>query len=139
MKTTGKFAKGAAWLICGGVVLTSLTGCKPDEKHKPPGGGVTGTLFDLGDAIGAVVFGKDGRIIVVDAKGQPVPPCALPGREPAPGQAGVCQKVTNTAIIDLKSIGAARHTGSECILLEVPSGGQAVDAGGLFQLPPGCP
>jgi hypothetical protein len=143
MKTASTYANVIACLLWGGIVAASLSGCKPAEKVEPPNpnpspGGVTGTLFDLGDAVGAIVFGRNGEITVVDGKGQAVQPCTLPGRESGSQQTELrlCQKVSNTAITDLKSIGVVRHTGSDCILLnpQIIAGGEAFSAGDLYQL-----
>ena len=145
MKTMGNNANVITCLLWAGIVAASFAGCKPAENVEPPRtnpapGGVTGTLFDLGDAVGAVVFGRNGEITVVDGKGQPVQPCTLPGEGAATQQTDVslCQKVSNTAITDLKSIAVVRHTGSSCWLLQTVAAGQALSAYGLFQLPPGC-
>ena len=145
MKTISTHAKVITCLLWGGICAASLAGCEPAERAEPPQtnpspGGVTGTLFDLGDAVGAVVFGRNGEITVVDGKGQPVQSCTLPGGEPAAQQTDqrLCQKVSNTAITDLKSIAVVRHTGSSCWLLQTVAAGQAISAYGLFQLPPGC-
>jgi hypothetical protein len=146
METTSAYAHVIASVLFGGIVAASLVGCKPAEKIEPPKtnpspGSVTGTLsFDLRDAVGAVVFGRNGEVTVVDGKGQPVPPCTLPGEEaaPQPTEQRLCQKVSNTAILELNSIAAVRHTGSNCLLLQTVAAGHAVSAGGLFQLPPGC-
>lgn len=150
-----------AMSACGGLVMACLVaGCQPKTEPKPPPatadlGEIARRLIDPNYAVGALVLGKNGEIVAVDATGKVVPPCALPGEQPAeqPNPTGVptkpegdlarvaagedpeCAKVRNTTIINLQSTGIVRHTGSTCTTV-----GPIIHAGKAryFQLPVGC-
>ena len=210
MKTTGRFAKGLLYCVCGSAVLLTLAGCEPADEEPPPPppphtpppvppdtpppptppgptSGTTGTLFDLGTAVGALVFGPNGEMTIVDGNGSPLQPCVMPARDtyptaaapaapeaaqssppqstvsppagddaarqqapasslPAPGQTAggppPCQKLRNTDIVGLKTVGIVRHTGSDCLSIQAESisAGQAHAGDLLFQIPPpNCP
>jgi len=132
----------SAW---SGVVLVSLAGCSPPSAPaKDPAVEVQPGLVDPSRAIGAVVFGTNGEVLVVDAEGKPVQPCALPvsGKEPgAAGDMPECHKVRDTTITMLQSIALVGHTGSSCLTLapsQTVSGGGFVQGATAFQIPPGC-
>lgn len=153
---------------CGGLVMACLVaGCQPKTEPKPPPaaadlGEIARRLIDPNYAVGALVLGKNGEIVAVDATGTVVPPCALPGERPAdpPNPVGApakpegdvakpegdlarvaagedpeCAKVRNTTIINLQSTGIVRHTGSTCTTV-----GPIIHAGKAryFQVPVGC-
>ena len=85
-------------------------------------------------ALGALVFGADGGIAVVDREGRPVPGCVMPGTTGGK-DLRPCGALSGTTVQSLKSVGFIRHTGSTCTTI-----GPLVHAGlaYYFQLPSGC-
>ncbi len=152
MHTPDTLRKLMGWSFCGGILLAALAGCEPKAAGEAPP--KTGTATESGpigtatlgsaDVVGGVLFGPNGEFVVVDARGNKVAPCRLPDADrnaDAPADAGECQKVRNTTITDLQSIGGVRHTGSHCLIVgpvQTVSAGGVVSSSGVFQLPPGC-
>lgn len=121
-------------LAIGALVLV-LAGCGGKDDHAASTDKASAaSAFDPTKVVGAVVFGVDGEIRIVDANGQPVPPCALPGAGKDTGDAPECPNVRGTTILNAQSLSVVRHTGSHCILVGSVVGGRYV----TVQLPPGC-
>lgn len=132
---------------CAALALTALAGCVPRAAWEPPvagGAPVAGDVLSGGGAIGGVLVGASGELVVVDAAGRPAMPCRLP--DPERTQAGTatqvpeCAKLVGTTVTRLQSVGVLGHTGSHCVLI---GPFQTVSAGGVvtttyYQLPPGC-
>lgn len=139
--------------VCSGIAMACLVAaCQPKAEPKPPAAAadlseISRRLIDPTYAVGALVLGKNGEIVAVDATGKVAPPCALPGEQPTdplkptgePATVATedpaCAKIQNTMIINLQSIGIVRHTGSTCTTV-----GPIIYAGKAryFQLPVGC-
>ena len=126
------------------LAVTTLAGCQgmPMHHDRPQGDAdlseVAKRFVDPTYAMGALVVGKNGEIIAVDASGKPVPPCSLPSGaagDTKQAAAPECPKVRNTTITDVQAPAIVRHTGSTCTLV-----GPIIHAGRAyyFQLPPGC-
>lgn len=131
---------------CAALALAALAGCVPRAAWEPPlagGAPVAGDILS-GGAIGGVLVGASGKLVVVDAAGRPATPCRLPEAERTSTdmatQAPDCVKLAGTTVTRLQSVGVLGHTGSHCVLI---GPFQTVSAGGVvtttyYQLPPGC-
>lgn len=89
------------------------------------------------NVVGALLLGKNGEIIPVDANGRVVPGCALP-KARTDGDKAVtaneCAKTRGTTITDLQPVSIVRHTGSTCITVGTVFGGKYW----TYQIPKGC-
>lgn len=125
----------AGALLIGTIVAAALAGCGGKEGPPPAGGKEPVAMaFDPTKVVGAVVLGVDGEIRIVDANGQPVPPCSLPGAGKDTGGAPECPNVRGTTILSAEALSVVRHTGSHCVLVGTVVAGRYV----TVQLPPGC-
>lgn len=148
MNTTGRRLGSLGWPLWGGVLLLSIAGCGsgPDGAAAEVDLSETARrLMDPANVVGALVFGKDGEIAVVDGGGKLVRPCVLPGgAEAAAGAAAAdgskaveaeCGKLAGTTVMNVQSAAFVRHTGSTCLTVgPIVHGGRAY----YFQLPAGC-
>ncbi len=135
MKTTRDGACGAiARTLGAGALLGALAGCQLLGAGKPYGEDETGQAPALPPAaIGALVFGAEGEVYVVDGEGRRVPGCVMPGTM---GKAAPeCGALADTRLLGIRSVAFVRHTGSTCTTV-----GPIVHAGlaYYFQLPAGC-
>lgn len=136
MKRKMELAQVARWSGLVGVTLLALAGCGSKENHDAPGGGkgTAQSVLDPTTTAGAVVFGVNGEIRVVDGNGRPIAPCSLPGAGKDTDGAPECPKVRGTTILSAEAISVVRHTGSHCMLLGMISAGKYI----TFPVPPGC-
>lgn len=137
MRTTRSATmRSVARALGAGALLGTLAGCQM-MGMKPPygeGGGDGGQSPKLpASAIGALVFGPEGEIYVVDGAGRNVPGCVMPGTMDK--SAPECRALAGTTVLAIKSVAAVRHTGSTCTTV-----GPIIHAGRAyyFQLPAGC-
>ncbi len=146
-QTSHPFLDTVGRSACAAFALAALAGCVPRAAWQPPvagGAPVAGDVLSSGGAIGGVLVGASGELIVVDAGGRPAPPCRLAEAERTHAgtatQVPECAKLVGTTVTRLQSVGVLGHTGSHCVLI---GPFQTVSAGGVvtttyYQLPPGC-
>ncbi|NMF91499.1 hypothetical protein [Aromatoleum petrolei] len=135
MRATRNGSIGAIARVVGaGALLATLAGCQMMGMRPPYGedGGAPSPKLPA-SAIGALIFGAEGEIYVVDGAGRNVPGCVLPGTMDK--SAPECRALAGTTVLAIKSVAAVRHTGSTCTTVgPIISAGRAY----YFQLPAGC-
>lgn len=146
MEKTQRMRRLVLWPVLGALTALTLAACMSKEAKEVPAvdlSELARRFVDPDHAVGALVLGKDGEIIAVDATGKPVAPCALAPEEGATASAPVareaeepeCAKIRGTTLTNIQSTAIVRHTGSTCTTVgPIISGGRAY----YFQLPQGC-
>lgn len=97
-------------------------------------------VMPLENFAGALLIGKNGELIPLDARGLVSPSCALPVASDAPTTASKamlpneCAKTRDTTLLEINPVSVVRHTGSTCITVSYVSGGK----NWYVQIPKGC-
>lgn len=104
------------------VLLGPLMGCS--EKPKPAvateadHNQLAKRFIEPNQSLGALVIGKNGEILPVDAEGKPVKPCRMPdaaGDTQDKLDLPDCIKTRDTTIHDIRSLAIVTHSGSTCV------------------------
>lgn len=97
-------------------------------------------VMPLENFAGALLIGKNGELIPLDARGLVSPSCVLPAASDAPTTASKatlpneCAKTRDTTLLEISPVSVVRHTGSTCITVSYVSGGK----NWYVQIPKGC-
>mgnify|MGYP001283875998 CR=1 FL=1 len=109
-------------VLVGVVLLGPLTGCsdkpKPAVATEAEHNQLAKRFIEPNQVLGALLIGKNGEILPVDADGKPVKPCRLPGAaDDSQDKLDLpdCNKTRDTTIRDIRSLALVTHSGSTCI------------------------